>query len=106
MARYIRSTVNIPAEFEECLQKRIAEAGYDSISSYFLGLFLFDIKSRREHSWTAKLLSQPPKVRDDAFRQLAAEFAKGTASEKPGWFDKFVRELVEAELKKSGGPVK
>ena len=100
MARYLRSTVNVPAEFEECLQKRIAEAGYDSVSSYFLGLFLFDIKSRREHSWTAKLLSQPPKVRDDAFRQLAAEFAKGAAAEKPGWFEKFVRELVEAELRK------
>jgi hypothetical protein len=46
----------------------------------------------------------PPKVRDAAFAQLAEQFQKGQQkSTDPGWFDNFVKRVVDEEIRKAGG---
>ncbi len=98
---YKRYTVNVPEVFAPVIEARIPEIPYDSASAYFLGLAIFDCWSRREHRYTAKLMAQPPKVRDAAFAKLAAKFKEGKGAEKPGWFDHFVEEIVRVELQKA-----
>jgi hypothetical protein len=103
-SKYKRYTVNAPPILAEIIDERIPECPYDSASSYFLGLAIFDCWSRREHRYTAKLMAQPPKIRDAAFAKLAAEFKEHKGAATPSWFDHFVQRVVEAELEKVQTP--
>lgn len=102
--KYKRYTVNAPHVLAEIIDERIPECPYDSDSAYFLGLAIFDCWSRREHRYTAKLMAQPPRIRDAAFAKLAAEFKEHKGASTPGWFDHFVQRVVEAELEKVQTP--
>ena len=103
-SKYKRYTVNAPPTLAEIIDERIPECPYDSASSYFLGLAIFDCWSRREHRYTAKLMAQPPRIRDAAFAKLAEEFKRHKGATTPGWFDHFVQRIVEAELEKVQTP--
>ncbi|MEA3212248.1 MAG: hypothetical protein QOE70_5305 [Chthoniobacter sp.] len=99
--KYKRYTVNTPPMLAEIIDKRVPECPYSSASAYFLGLAIFDCWSRREHRYTAKLMAQPPPIRDAAFERLATEFKQRKGATTPGWFDHFVQEVVESELSKA-----
>jgi len=49
-------------------------------------------------------MAQPLRIRDAAFQKLAAEFKERKGATTTGWFDHFVRDIVEAELKKTKPP--
>ncbi len=99
--KFKRYTVNAPHVLAEIIDARIPEIPYSSESSYFLGLAIFDCWSRRPHRYTAKLMAQPPKIRDAAFAKLAEKYKEGIGAEQPGWFDRFVEEVVRTELNKA-----
>lgn len=107
--KFVRMTVNVPPDLAEAIRQRIPECPYASDSAYFLGLAIFDLWSRREHRYTARLMAQPPTVRDAAIAELVAQFKTGKpAKSDPGWFDHFVQRVIEAEREKAkpSAPVK
>lgn len=100
--KFVRMTVNVPPDLAEAIRQRIPECPYASDSAYFLGLAIFDLWSRREHRYTARLMAQPPTVRDAAIAELVAQFKTGKpAKSDPGWFDHFVQRVIEAEREKA-----
>lgn len=101
--KYKRITVNLPVDFAEILTERVAECGYPSDSAYFLGMFLFDIKFRRTHQLTPKLLSQPPHVRDAAYVEIGKAYLEG-GSKSPGWFEHEIERIIESRTEKSKNP--
>jgi hypothetical protein len=99
MKQYKRVTVNLPQIFVEVLEKRIEEAGpFSGDSAFFMSLFLFDIQARRKHSWTAKIMSLPPRSRDELFAQLAEDYLAGKKLERKTWLDHRLNELVNDEI--------
>jgi hypothetical protein len=108
---YKRYNVNAPLDLAAMIDARILECPYDSPSNYFLALAIFDCWSRREHKLTVKLMSFPPRARDEAFTKVAEEYRRqsealkaGTAKpeeQKLGWFDHFIKKIVQEEIRKA-----
>lgn len=101
MKDYKRITVNMPRVFADILEARMEEAGpYASESAFFISFFIFDIRSRRKHRWTPKVMNLPPKVRDALFQQLADDYKAGKGSETMTWLEHEMERLVEKEITK------
>ena len=103
--KYKRMTVNVPLDLAEAILARIKECPYGSESAYLLGLAIFDLWSRREHKLTVPLMAQMPAVRDAAIARIGADYLAGKRGrQEPGWFEKYIKEIVDEELVKIGQP--
>lgn len=109
--KFLRLTVNVPLSLAPMIMARIPECPYGGASAYFLALAIFDCWSRREHKLTTKLMALPGKAKDEAFVKIAEEFARQTEAraagkttqeeQKLGWFDHFIKRIVEEEIQKA-----
>jgi hypothetical protein len=105
LLKYKRMTVNVPLDLATAIQNRIKECPYSSESAYFLGLAIFDLWSYRQHKLTVPLMAQPPAVRDGAIARIGADYLAGKRGRnEPGWFEKYIKEIVDEELVKAGLP--
>lgn len=111
LMKFLRLTVNVPLSLAPMIMARIPECPYSGASAYFLALAIFDCWSRREHKLTTKLMALPGKAKDEAFVKIAEEFARQTEAraagkttpeeQKLGWFDHFIKRIVEEEIHKA-----
>lgn len=113
--KFLRLTVNVPLSLAPMIMARIPECPYSGASAYFLALAIFDCWSRREHKLTTKLMVLPGKAKDEAFVKIAEEYARQTEAraagketpevEKLGWFDHFIKRIVEEEIRKGSASI-
>lgn len=92
-----RITVNVPGVLVECLERRLGELKFRSVSGYFLSLMIFDFWKRIPHSFTGSLHNERPEVQDQIYNEVARDFEQ-LAAKPPAWFTIRLQELVDEEI--------
>lgn len=97
----MRSTTakfRLPTALAESVRQRVAEAGYETLSEYILGLVRYDLLTRKGHPATAGIADLSRAEQDKIDDEIAAMFTSGETLG-GSWFEARMREAVEASGK-------
>jgi hypothetical protein len=83
-----------PNQIMGLINDRAAELGYSSGNAYLLGLVVYDLLTRREHSTTLEISQQKQEEQDKIYDEIARMFGDKETL-KGSWFQSRLEEAVK-----------